>query len=336
MVGGISRTVERDGWRFDIGGHRFFTKVPRGRGALARDPARRGLPAAAADEPHLLPGQVLRLPAQGRERAARTSGSSEAVRCVGSYAVGAASGRRRTSRHFEGWVVGPVRLAPLPHLLQDLHREGLGRAGRPRSRPTGPRSGSRTCRCPRRCVNALLPRRNQKDVTSAHRGVPVPEVRPRDDVGALRRAGRAKRRARSSSSTAVTRDQHRERPGASRSPRDGRRRAAPGTTCDHVISSMPISRAAAGDGPAARRPRCWPPPTTCATATSSPSRSSCPRSSRFPDNWIYVHDAGRRGRPDPELRLVVAVPGQGRPHLPRASSTSSSRATRCGRCPTRT
>ena len=27
IVGGISRTVERDGWRFDIGGHRFFTKV---------------------------------------------------------------------------------------------------------------------------------------------------------------------------------------------------------------------------------------------------------------------------------------------------------------------
>src|SRR5437763_16742089 len=28
-IGGISQTVERDGWRFDIGGHRFFTKVPR-------------------------------------------------------------------------------------------------------------------------------------------------------------------------------------------------------------------------------------------------------------------------------------------------------------------
>src|ERR1039458_7743861 len=27
VVGGIARTVERDGWRFDIGGHRFFTKV---------------------------------------------------------------------------------------------------------------------------------------------------------------------------------------------------------------------------------------------------------------------------------------------------------------------
>jgi protoporphyrinogen oxidase len=29
VVGGISRTAMRDGWRFDIGGHRFFTKVKR-------------------------------------------------------------------------------------------------------------------------------------------------------------------------------------------------------------------------------------------------------------------------------------------------------------------
>jgi len=28
VVGGISRTVVRDGYRFDLGGHRFFTKVP--------------------------------------------------------------------------------------------------------------------------------------------------------------------------------------------------------------------------------------------------------------------------------------------------------------------
>ena len=27
VVGGISRTVEKNGWKFDIGGHRFFTKV---------------------------------------------------------------------------------------------------------------------------------------------------------------------------------------------------------------------------------------------------------------------------------------------------------------------
>ena len=27
-VGGLARTVERDGYRFDLGGHRFFTQVP--------------------------------------------------------------------------------------------------------------------------------------------------------------------------------------------------------------------------------------------------------------------------------------------------------------------
>jgi protoporphyrinogen oxidase len=27
VVGGISKTAVRDGWRFDIGGHRFFTLV---------------------------------------------------------------------------------------------------------------------------------------------------------------------------------------------------------------------------------------------------------------------------------------------------------------------
>ncbi len=28
VVGGLSRTVSFDGYRFDIGGHRFFTKIP--------------------------------------------------------------------------------------------------------------------------------------------------------------------------------------------------------------------------------------------------------------------------------------------------------------------
>ena len=36
VVGGISRTVERDGWRFDIGGHRFFTKSNRCRSCGTR------------------------------------------------------------------------------------------------------------------------------------------------------------------------------------------------------------------------------------------------------------------------------------------------------------
>ena len=47
VVGGISRTVERDGWRFDIGGHRFFTKVPAVEELWHEILARRRLPAAA-------------------------------------------------------------------------------------------------------------------------------------------------------------------------------------------------------------------------------------------------------------------------------------------------
>ena len=43
-----------------------------------------------------------------------------------------------------------------------------------------------------------------------------------------------------------------------------------------------------------------------------------PEAYGFPDNWIYINDSERQGRPHPELRSVVAVPGEGRPHLPRA------------------
>ena len=149
VVGGISRTARADGWRFDIGGHRFFTKVAAGRGALARDPRRRRVPAAAPHEPHLLPGQVLRLPDQAAQRPAQP-------------------GRHR-GHPVHGllpWVqVRPpkdqddprglhrrrLRLAALQPLLQDLQREAVGGAGRRRSRPTSRPSASRACRCSTPC-----------------------------------------------------------------------------------------------------------------------------------------------------------------------------------------
>ena len=55
-----------------------------------------------------------------------------------------------------------------------------------------------------------------------------------------------------------------------------------------------------------------------------------PESSRLPRQLDLHPLPRRRGRPGPELRLVVAVHGEGRPHLPRASSSSSTRATRRG------
>src|SRR4051812_14350715 len=84
QVGGISRTVERDGWRFDIGGHRFFTKVKE-----VEDLWHEILP----DEDFLLRPRMSRIYYRGAlydyplsaGNALRNLGLLEALRCVGSY-----------------------------------------------------------------------------------------------------------------------------------------------------------------------------------------------------------------------------------------------------------
>jgi len=82
-VGGISRTVERDGWRFDIGGHRFFTKVPEVE-ALWHE--------ILPDEDFLMRPRMSRIYYRGKYydypikplNALRNLGPVEAVRCVAS------------------------------------------------------------------------------------------------------------------------------------------------------------------------------------------------------------------------------------------------------------
>ncbi len=84
VVGGLSRTVQRDGWRFDLGGHRFFTKVPR---------VRRFWHDILGDEDFLLRPRLSRIFYRGRffdypirpVNALRNLGLAEAVRCVFSY-----------------------------------------------------------------------------------------------------------------------------------------------------------------------------------------------------------------------------------------------------------
>ena len=85
LVGGISRTVERDGWRFDIGGHRFFTKVPEVE-ALWHE--------ILPDEDFLLRPRMSRIFYDGKyydyplkaSNALGNLGVLEATRCVLSYA----------------------------------------------------------------------------------------------------------------------------------------------------------------------------------------------------------------------------------------------------------
>ena len=144
LVGGISRTVSHKGYRFDIGGHRFFTKVPlvweMWREILDDEFLER--PAAVA---HLLPGKVLRLPAQAAECADQPRPvRGGARRAELALVAGVPRARGAQLRAVGGQ---PLRPPALRDLLQDLHREGVGHARAPRSVPTGRPSASRTWIC---------------------------------------------------------------------------------------------------------------------------------------------------------------------------------------------
>jgi len=103
MVGGISRTAEREGWRFDIGGHRFFTKVPEVE-ALWHE--------ILPDEDFLLRPRMSRIFYDGKlydyplkaGNALGNLGPVEAVRCVASY-LWARVRPPKNQDTLEGWIV---------------------------------------------------------------------------------------------------------------------------------------------------------------------------------------------------------------------------------------
>jgi len=102
QVGGISRTVVRDGWRFDLGGHRFFTKVDR-----VNEFWHEILP----DGDFLLRPRMSRIYYNGKYfdyplramNALLNLGVLEAFLCVGSYAAARIRPPKDQS-NFEGWV----------------------------------------------------------------------------------------------------------------------------------------------------------------------------------------------------------------------------------------
>ena len=153
-IGGISRTVERDGWRFDIGGHRFFTKVAR---------VRRFWDEVLPDDEFPLRPRRSRILYRGRFYdyplrplgALRNLGPVEAARCAASY-VRARVRPPADQSHLAGWVAARFGERLYRHFFQSYNEKVWGVPRR--SEPTGPRSGSRTCRwaarCSPRCVRA--------------------------------------------------------------------------------------------------------------------------------------------------------------------------------------
>ena len=144
VVGGISRTVVRDGWRFDIGGHRFFTKVKPvddlwfeilGEDDFLRRPAH---------EPHLLP-QASSTTTRSAMNALANLGPVEAIAVHGVVPVGADQAPEGQD-HARG-LRGLAASAGVSTSTSSRRRaRRCGAFPAPRSRPTGARSASRTCR----------------------------------------------------------------------------------------------------------------------------------------------------------------------------------------------
>ncbi len=285
VVGGISRTVERDGWRFDIGGHRFFTKV-----RPVEDLWHEILP----PEDFLLRPRMSRIFYDGKyydyplraANALRNLGLWESFLCGASY-LRARLRPPRDQSNYEGWLVArfgwrlyrtffktytekvwgvPVHEMPSDWAAQRIKNLDLGKA----------------------VLNALTPRRKQQEITSLIEEFQYPKFGPgmmwercRDlvekrggsvlmgtEVIAIDVAG--------GRAEAVT-----VRNG------DGQCRTI---AASHVISSMPMHGLVDAIHPT-------PPDIVLQAGRSLLYRDFLtvalvvPRASGFPDNWIYIHSS---------------------------------------------
>jgi protoporphyrinogen oxidase len=102
VVGGISRTVERNGWRFDIGGHRFYTKVAEVESVWDTLLDQHDFPVRPRLSRIFYDGKFYDYPLNPRN-ALRNLGPVQAVQCMASYAWARVRPPRDKST-FEGWV----------------------------------------------------------------------------------------------------------------------------------------------------------------------------------------------------------------------------------------
>ena len=134
IVGGISRTETHNGYRFDIGGHRFFTKVPEveamWREVLGDDFITRPRLSRIyyRDKFYDYPLKIF--------NALGNIGPYEAGRIMLSYAKWKVR-PSKTRGHLRGMGDQPLRRAALHALLPLLHGEGLGHQPAPYPRRLG-------------------------------------------------------------------------------------------------------------------------------------------------------------------------------------------------------
>jgi protoporphyrinogen oxidase len=288
VVGGISRTVERDGWRFDIGGHRFFTKVP-----VVEDFWHEILP----DEEFLLRPRLSRIYYKGKffdyplkaSNALLNLGILESIRCVLSY-LWARIRPPKDQSNFEGWVAARFGYR-LYRIFFKTYTEKVWGVPATDIQADWAAQRIKNLSLFKAVVNALLPKRNQKNITTLIEEFSYPKYGP----GMMWEAAREKVEAQGSKvmlSTPVTRIHRRD--GRAVSVEAGSNGTVSRYPCSHVVSSMPLSALLRAIDPP-------PPPEVLAAADGLHYRDFLtvalvvPESAGFPDNWIYVHS--------PEVRL---------------------------------
>jgi protoporphyrinogen oxidase len=277
-IGGISRTVERDGWRFDIGGHRFFTKVK---------------PVEALWHEILDEGDFILTPRMSRIyydgkyfdyplkafNALRNLGLIEAFLCVLSY-LWVRIRPPKNQDKFEGWVASrfgwrlyrtffktytekvwgiPAEEMPADWAAQRIKNLSLFKA----------------------VINALLPNRNQKEIASLIEEFEYPKYGP----GMMWERCTEKVQAQGSSVHLRTRvERIRYAHGRAFAVEAGGREFP----CDNVISSMPFTHLLKAMDPPV-------PADVLAAADDIQYRDFLtvalvvPEAAGFPDNWIYIH-----------------------------------------------
>jgi protoporphyrinogen oxidase len=283
QVGGISRTVERDGWRFDIGGHRFFTKVPEVE-ALWHE--------ILPDDDFLLRPRMSRIYYRGKfydyplraMNVLKNMGPIEAVWIVLSY-VWAQIRPPKNQDKFEGWVVARFGRRLFEHLFKSYTEKVWGI-------PTDELEADfaaqriKNLDLKKAIINAFMPKRNQKDITSLIEEFQYPKYGP----GMMWEACRDQVVAKGSTvhmDTKVRKIRHRDGRAyevVAEHP-DGTESTFP---CTDVISSMPFTKLVKGMDPA--------PPAEVIQAADDISYRDflsvalvVPEEFAFPDNWIYIH-----------------------------------------------
>jgi protoporphyrinogen oxidase len=290
VVGGISRSAERDGWRFDIGGHRFFTKVK---------------PVEDLWFEILGPDDFLRRPRLSRiyyrgkfydypivpMNALRNLGFVEAVRCVGSYLWVRVRPPKDTTT-LEGFVASRFGWRLYRHFFKTQSEKVWGVPCTEIQADWGAQR-IKNLSLFRAVWEALVPKRwrarrsNAKQVTSLIEEFNYPKYGPGmmwERCAELVSAQGTKITFDSN----VTKIEH----------KNARAIAVTATTdglptryeCTHVISSMPIGALLRAMDPS-------PPADVLAAADALRYRDFItvalvvPEADGFPDNWIYVNDA---------------------------------------------